>query len=263
MSRKIVSGLVVFLFLMTANAVERDYYGVPLPKKELTVFDLSNASDDIDQELGSFAATVKGAGYTGEVLMDGTLGGEETYVVIGLGDTGEFVDARLRAGGTAFEGMVVDAPQNVEEAFLSNPARTGRQIGRDSAKNWNRALSWMDRKFDSAGNALVVHRAHGLPLATGRALVAVGGGAYYLVVRMPVEGALNLTRGALRSAWALTKGPVTGTLELSAAAVGGAYGLGSSVAGAVVSGSITVVAATLEGIALLLTAPKRLLEVLF
>ncbi|MBI2609376.1 MAG: hypothetical protein HYW47_07255 [Deltaproteobacteria bacterium] len=263
MSRKIISGLVVFLFLMTAHAVERDYYGVPLPKKELTVFDLSNASDDVDQELGSFESTVRGAGYTGEVLMDGTIGGEETYVVIGLNDTAEFVDSRLRDSGSAFKGMIFDAPEHLEEAFLDSPARTGRKIGRKAAKNWNRAVSWLDEHMSEAGRSLEVHKAHGLPLAVGRAVVAVTGSTAVLVLRLPVEGAIELTKGLLRSTWALTKDPVSGTLHLGTAAASGAYGAGSSVAGAVVSGSITLVAATLEGVALLFTAPRKLLKVLF
>jgi len=265
MYRSMFMGLVALMFLLAqtgiSNAVQRDKIGASL--KNLSIVELSELADEADAELGEFERTIKGAGYTGEILMDGTVGGENTYIVIGLNQTGETVADELTASGSDFQDMVVNFPGDLNEAFLKNPVATARETGSNAAANAEASLNWFADCMENSGAALRVHKAYGVPLAAGHAVVATVGGAYYLVLRLPVEVAIDVTKGLLRSSWRLVRDPVTGTLHLGAAALVGTYGTASSVTGAVITGSITVVAATLEGVALLLTAPGKLLRIIF
>ena len=262
-----VAGLltvVLCVFAMNvASATKYDRYGVPMVERSVTVNQLSEVLDEAEEELNAFARTLKGVGYTGEILWDGSIGGQKTYVVLGLNTTGEVAEEMLRTAGTKLEESVVELPENLENAFINSPAKTGREIGSDARADWRAAADFCSAQMDRAGRDLRVHRAYGLPMAAGRTFVAAAGGLYFLVVELPVEVAIDLTKGLLRSAWHLVGDPVTGLLALGCAGAVAVYGAASSLAGAAVQASLTVIAATLEGINVLVTAPRKLVKVLF
>jgi len=246
-----------------ASATKYDRYGVPKIERSVTVNQLSAVLDEAEEELSAFARTQAGVGYTGEILWDGSIGGQKTYVVLGLNTTGEVAEELLRTSGTKLEETVVELPENLENAFINSPAATGREIGSDARADWEATVSFVSKQMDRAGRDLRVHRAYGLPMAAGRTFVAAAGGLYYLVIELPVEAAIDLTKGLLRSAWHLVGDPVTGLLALGCAGAVAAYGAVSSLAGAAVQATLTVFAATLEGISVLMTAPRKLVKVLF
>ncbi|MBI2026840.1 MAG: hypothetical protein HYS98_03415, partial [Deltaproteobacteria bacterium] len=242
MQRSVLCGLLSISFLSLslfagAQAVERDRYGVPLFEEKtssnevISYISLSAEYVKASEELDAFKQTVKNGGYAAELLRDGTLGGDETYVVIGLNDTGEGVAAGLSDSGSAWKDMVVEAPYNFKSAFVGSPVTTGKEIGDDAVDNWNDASEFCNKWMNRAGRDLKVHRAQGAPYALGKAIVAVSGGTAYLVLKLPVETAIDVTKGILRTTWALTGDPILGTLHFGKASVVGAYGVGSTILG--------------------------------
>ncbi len=239
-----------------------DHYGVPIPE-DMSVTQLSDLLDEADEEVGAFARTLKGVGYTEEALLNGTVCGEKTYIILGLNTTQDLASRAAARAGREFKEMVVNFPDNVKDALWDSPRDTGREIGSDAAANGRQALNYVKRQFGKAGQHLEIHRGFGLPAAAGRALLGLSKGAYVLILELPLDVAVDVTKGLLRSSWSLVGDPVSGTLALGAAYGVMGVGVAGSVALAAIPATLTVVAAGLEGIAVLATSPKRLVEVLF
>ena len=272
MQRSLLCGLLSVSFLILsggAQAFERDRYGMPLPAKKkinrevISYATLSAEAEEASDELDAFKQTVKNSGYVREMFTDGTLGGDETYVIFGLDDTKNGVVSGLTDSGSAWKDMVVEAPDNFKDAFVHSPVNTGKEIGADAVEDWNDASDFCNDWMNAAGRDLTVHKAQGAPYALGKALVAVSGGTYYLVLKLPVETAVDVTKGILRTSWALTGDPILGTLHFGRASVMGAYGVGSTIVGTTFAGTVTVLSATFEGLALLFTAPGKLIDIIF
>lgn len=239
-----------------------DHYGVPIPE-DMSVTQLSDLLDEADEEVGAFASTLKGVGYTEEALFNGTICGEKTYIVLGLNTTHDWASRLAARAGREYREMVVNFPDNLKDAFIDSPRDTALAIGGDTAANGRQALHYVKRQFAKAGTHLEIHRGFGLPAAAGRALLGLSKGVYVLVLELPLDVAVDVTKGLLRSSWSLVGDPVSGTLALSATIGVMGVGVAGSVALASIPASLTVVAATLEGLAVLATSPRRLVEVLF
>lgn len=264
--KKIVIVLMAALYLalpLFAEEAERDYYGVPLPKKSewINVNDVLNEST---LEMEDFEETLKMWGYTKELFLEGTLGGKSTILIFGLKPT---VDVSQAAGERGLEELgltVVNLPQNLKASLWDIPLETGSKIKEEVSEDFKKAQKIISYHMSESGKALTTYNLKGVPLATGHAFVATLGGTYYLVIEAPVDIAVELVGSILQGTLKLVKNPATGITALCFAGALGVYGTASSIVGALVPTSFTIIAITYNGLKFLLwTGPKKILGRIF
>jgi len=247
--------LSLFFFFVVVSyswAVGRDRIGEPI--KNFSTAELS----DLDNETG------KAWDYTKEVFFEGTLNGKKTYVILGINPTLSFAHESGTETYKEYSEMIVELPENLKDVFWDNPKDMFTKIGDSSHENLSSAWRVFDRHMSDAGKTLKLYNVRGVPLAAGQAFVATLGGAYYLVIELPIDTAWYLGAGIVTSTVTLLENPVKGTLALVVGSVVTTYGVGSSIIGAVVPASVTVVVAVAEGLKFLLwTGPKKIFSRIF
>ncbi len=235
--------LLLLLGLSALGWAKNDHYGIPIPEN-ITTSNIDELFNDTEEKLADFSETLKFWGYTQELFLKGTFDQKKTYVVIGLLPTYGIVKEALETAQKESEEMILNSGVNLYTSFIKIPVTTWHKICDDVGEDLKDAKDIFDTHCE---------------LGLGHYLLAIMGGAYFLILEVPWDTAYNIVSGVVQSTYHLVKNPGAGTWALAAGSVVGTYGIASSVVFSTIPGAVTLVLATTEGLKfILLSGPLSL-----